>query len=209
MVNIISSEFENHYPVVVLKKRFSDIDKLNNGLADHILSMESRYKDTEANAARDDAIATEGGYQTATQNNLFSEQDQAVAAFKHTILLPTVDEYLQRLFGDEYMSLRARPFGWANILRQGDWQRPHMHASSRNVASGVYYVRVPEERSPHGCIDFVNPLPVSLHHGYTPCQRVQPEAGMMLLFPPYHMHYVHPVTSTVPRIVIAFDVVAA
>lgn len=209
MVSVVSSEFDNHYPVVVLKKRYSAAEALNDGLSTYILSLEARYKDTDANASRDASIATEGGYQTATANNLFSERDGSITAFKNAILQPSIDEYLHKLLGEQRNAIRPRPFGWANILRQGDWQRPHMHASTHNLISGVYYVRVPQEQPPHGCIDFVNPLPVSLHHGYTPCQRIQPEAGMLLLFPPYHMHYVHPVSNAEPRIVIAFDVVAA
>lgn len=209
MVSVASAEFENHYPVVVLKKQFSAVDKLNAGLSRHIESLEARYKHTDANASKDASIATEGGYQTATAINLFNDPNDAVVSFKCDVLLPSIAEYLHKLLGDHYQAIRPRPFGWANILRQGDWQRPHMHASTHNLVSGVYYVRVPEEQPPHGCIDFLNPLPVSLHHGYTPCQRVQPQAGMLLLFPPYHMHYVHPVCSTEPRVVIAFDVLAA
>lgn len=202
------TEFKAHFPVVVMQRDHDGVESLNERLAAMILDMEGRFRETDDNAAKLDHIATEGGYQTAGRLNLLSVKHDGVTQFRERILKPAIDDYLQHVFEDAAKELSPYPFAWANVLRDGDWQRPHCHASQGNLISGVYYVTVPKEPAPRGCIDFLNPLTVSQHHGYSPCQRIQPQAGKLILFPPYHIHYVHPVTSNEPRIVIAFDVLA-
>ncbi len=205
---ITHTEFKAHFPVVVMQQDHDNVAGMNDALSQLILSMEHRFRDTDQNAAKQAHIATEGGYQTAGQLNFFDLKDSALNMFSSVLLKPAIDAYLRHVFEDAAAELTPYPYGWANILRAGDWQRPHNHASSGNLVSGVYYVRVPEEQPPSGCIDFLNPLVVSQHHGYSPCQRVQPQVGKLILFPPYHIHYVHPIVSQEPRIVIAFDVMA-
>lgn len=205
---IANTEFKAHFPVVVMQQDHANVDALNQALAEAVLGMEQRYRDSDDNAARQDHIATEGGYQTTGRMNLLEAKNDAVQTFSNVMLKPAIDAYLKHVFAEASAELSPYPFGWANVLRQGDWQRPHCHASQGNLISGVYYVQVPDEEPPKGCIDFLNPLTVSQHHGYSPCQRIQPKPGKLILFPPYHIHYVHPVSSTEPRIVIAFDVLA-
>lgn len=204
-MTVKASRFDSHFPTLVLERDHEQVDAMNRSLEALILDLEKRYRDTAENAARDPAIATEGGYQTSTRANLLSIRDAAVDQFRRQLLLPAIDDYLREVLGEAAAQVSCQPVAWSNVLRRGDWQRPHCHASANNIASGVYYVRVPEEAPPHGCIEFVNPVPVSMHHGYSPSIRVTPREGLLLLFPPYHQHFVHPVTSDDPRIVIAFD----
>ncbi len=205
---VTDTEFKAHFPVVVMQRDHANTEELNSGLTDLILGMEQRYRGTNENAARLSHIATEGGYQTAGEKNLLDLQNRYVSSFHQTLLMPAISAYLEHVFEDAAAQLAPYPFAWANVLRDGDWQRPHCHASQGNLVSGVYYVAVPDEQPPRGCIDFLNPLTVSQHHGYSPCQRIQPQPGKLILFPPYHIHYVHPVTKQQPRVVIAFDVLA-
>jgi len=191
-----------------MQRDYDNVTSLNNTLSTQVLAMEQRFRDTQENAAKQSHIATEGGYQTSGQANFLDIKDESVEVFHNSMLKPAIDAYLQQVFAEAAAQLSPYVFAWANILRDGDWQRPHCHASHGNLVSGVYYVQVPDEQAPKGCIDFLNPLTVSQHHGYSPCQRVQPSAGKLILFPPYHIHYVHPVSSQQPRIVIAFDVLA-
>ena len=80
---------------------------------------------------------------------------------------------------------------------------------SRNVASGVYYVHLPDDKpSPEGCIEFINPIPESVHHGFPATRRLHRREGLMVLFPPYYTHYVHPFRGTGKRAIIAFDLLA-
>ncbi len=203
---IADTAFEVHFPVTVMQRDFTGVSDLNDALAQLILGMEEQFRHTENNAAKLDHIATEGGYQTTHGSNLFHRKNEALTRFRTAMLMPAIREYLEHVFEQAAADISPYPYGWANILRDGDWQRPHNHASHGNIISGVYYVQVPQEPEPKGCIDFLNPVSISTHHGYSPCRRVQPQEGKLILFPPYHVHWVHPVTSSEPRIIIAFDV---
>jgi hypothetical protein len=37
-------------------------------------------------------------------------------------------------------------------------------------------------------------------------RRLQPQAGDLILFPPYYIHYVYPFRGTGERVIVAFDV---
>ena len=109
--------------------------------------------------------------------------------------------------------------GWPNINRMGDYHDPHNHPHS--YLSGTYYVRVPDTpviigsrkdlRS--GNISFYDPRSAAnmtairndpnIEAEFT----VQPRAGLILLWPAFLKHFVHPNLSDEPRISISFNVV--
>ena len=98
---------------------------------------------------------------------------------------------------------------WSVVLGDQGYLMSHIHLSGR--LSGVYYVESPDvvvtsgERR-EGWLE-VGRLPPEL-----PCKResearmVQPEEGMMVLFPSYFYHRTVPIETTQRRICIAFDV---
>jgi uncharacterized protein (TIGR02466 family) len=103
-------------------------------------------------------------------------------------------------------SLRA----WVNVNRAGDFNRLHTHPGS--TWSGTYYVDTgdPPPDAEHG-------TPILL---FDPCQGrantflqpmiplafpVRPEPGLMILFPSYLPHMVHPHKGNRPRMSIAFN----
>jgi uncharacterized protein (TIGR02466 family) len=102
--------------------------------------------------------------------------------------------------------------GWANVVRSGDYHLVHNHPN--NLWSGVYYVSVgePEPDRPHnGQLELLDPrltpnmvgIPDSLFEvRYT----VQASAGLMVMFPSWLRHYVHPFFGNGERISIAFNV---
>ena len=96
---------------------------------------------------------------------------------------------------------------WAVSLNAGDWQAPHFHPKEYTVISGVYYVWVPEAPEPEGCLEFINPNLNAVSIGNQPSGHLhQPCTGQIILFPPYYMHFVHPLKTADQRHVIAFDV---
>lgn len=203
---VSSNMIKPHFPVNVMSREHKQVSSLNSSIGKVILELESKFKHTKENAATEKAIATSGGYQTSKRTNLFRINNGQINELYKSIIEPAAKEYIDSSFQDKSKDLRIDIVGWSNVLRQGDWQRPHCHPTPSNLISGVYYVSVPEDISPAGEIEFLNPLPISMHHGYSPSKRIKPKEGMLLLFPPYHMHYVHPVMSDEPRIVIAFDI---
>ncbi len=198
---------ETHYPVTVLTRTFSNNNELNSKLLNNILELEKQSIQNNNNAVNSGVITTEGGYQTPLNFNYFEQNVDAVKALKKDFLEPAIKQYLSTVFSEQSKQIEPWIVGWANILRENNWQRPHFHPTQKNIISGVYYVKLPENlNEPEGAIEFINPIPISVHHGYSNTRRIAPREGMLLLFPPYYMHYVHPVLSKEHRAVIAFDV---
>lgn len=198
---------EVHYPTYVLQRDFSQCEELNSELYKNILELEKVHE--KKNAVNSGVITTEGGFQTPLDFNYFQQNSPLINKFKNEVILPAVKAYLIQTFGDDAKQLNPWPVGWANILRNTNWQRPHFHPTQKNIASGVYYVKLPKDLTePQGAIEFINPTPISINHGYSNTRRIIPKEGKVILFPPYYMHYVHPVESKDDRVVIAFDVLS-
>ncbi len=104
---------------------------------------------------------------------------------------------------------RWRLSGWGVVLEAQGHQIPHIHPSA--WLSGVYYVKLPDivgmpGQRQAGWIEFGRP-PEHLHCTVEPDVRaVQPEEGLMLLFPSYFYHRTVPFKTAGTRISIAFDV---
>lgn len=201
--------FEDQFPTTVMERRYRDVDGLNNDLFRLIHDMEQRYAGSEENAVRSGLIATQGGYQTSTRTNIFQLQHPAIERFGRELVMPAVKSYLERVFGEEARQLNPWPRGWATVLHEGDWQKPHMHPVEKNVASAVYYVKLPADMPPpQGCIEFMNPHPLSANHGFPMTRLLHPAEGKLIMFPPYHIHFVHPFRGKGDRAIISFDVLA-
>jgi uncharacterized protein (TIGR02466 family) len=108
---------------------------------------------------------------------------------------------------DESLSLS----GWAAICRSGAYHAPHSHPES--AWSGVYYVEsgAPSPARPlSGVLEFLDPR-VGAQSVRTPGDpygdpfRVRPEPGLLLLFPSWLYHWVHPYTGESPRIAVSFN----
>ncbi|HEX6930363.1 MAG TPA: putative 2OG-Fe(II) oxygenase [Gammaproteobacteria bacterium] len=198
---------ETHFPVNVLVRRHAGVQELHAGITAAVRALEMQYGGTDQNAATNDLSTTQGGFQTPPAMDFLELDNAAVRDLKQRIVLPAIEQYLQDVWdANPYLT----PFlvkSWANILRRGHWQAPHMHPTEFTVISGVYYVDVPPLAEPSGCIEFINPHPISVSlGGQTATRRHQPQSGELLLFPPFYMHYVHPVVEDAERVVVAFDV---
>ena len=100
---------------------------------------------------------------------------------------------------------------WANVNRQGEHNRMHIHPGS--TWSGVYYVDVGSARAEQpdsGKISFTNPI-LAEKTSFFP--KIMPESrsmlpvnGQMLLFPSYLQHQVQTYWGERPRVTIAFNV---
>ena len=134
--------------------------------------------------------------------------------------IATLLEHIQRAIQDmlkatkinEEFTGRMKISGWANVLRSGNYNTPHNHPES--VWSGVYYVDAgskADSGSLSGLLELLDPRPqVSMvpAPGFpfgTP-MRIQPEDGLMVVFPSWLYHHVHPYNGDNARIAIAFNV---
>src|SRR5262249_38941023 len=105
---------------------------------------------------------------------------------------------------------RWRLSAWAVVMEGQGYQVPHIHPQA--WLSGVYYARVPScvaaANADHaGWIEFGEPLPEFGCTRRPDLHLIQPEEGLMLLFPSYFHHRTLPFRADETRISLAFDVV--
>jgi uncharacterized protein (TIGR02466 family) len=144
--------------------------------------------------------------------------DHPAIAWLRDCINRTVGDYFRHLGMDYPIDWSLQ--GWANINRLGDYHDPHNHPHS--YLSGTYYVQTPADRAPlhsrkdvrPGAISFYDPRGPAVNMGairgdpyVNPEHTVQPNAGEILLWPAFLMHFVHPNLSETPRISISFNVV--
>ena len=104
--------------------------------------------------------------------------------------------------------------GWASVCRKGNYNAPHIHPES--AWSGVYYVDSgdPDVTIPHSsCLELMDPRPAA-GGVTTPGDpfghpvRISPQAGLLIFFPGWLTHWVHPHSGLRERIAISFNVSA-
>ncbi len=131
----------------------------------------------------------------------------------------TVIEYLSHL-GIGY-PVNWQIHAWSNINRLGDYHDMHNHPHS--YLSGTYYVKMPGQASRQpmrnrsdvrpGCITFYDPRP-GINMGaikgdpyVDPEHTVLPEPGLLLMWPSFVNHFVHPNLSKETRVSLSFNIV--
>jgi tetratricopeptide (TPR) repeat protein len=97
---------------------------------------------------------------------------------------------------------------WATILEKGGHQAAHLHPTG--WLSGVYYAAVPEapptDGEQAGWIEFGRPPDNFRTTRPAATRLIEPEAGLMLLFPSYFYHRTIPFAGDGLRVSIAFDI---
>ncbi len=102
---------------------------------------------------------------------------------------------------------------WININRDKDSNNPHAHPGA--FFSGVYYIKAEPLA---GAISFMHPVsthPYTIPYGVNEIETSfntssyieQPEAGKLIIFPSWLVHYVQPNRSGNDRISLAFNTV--
>lgn len=201
--------FEDHFPVTVMHSRHTGLGDVNREVCAVIRTLrDAHIADPKENEALSGTITTYGGYQTSKKMMFLNRTEQAIQTLRNEVIQPGIERYMLRVYADQGRDVKTRVVSWANILSAGDWQAPHMHPTTGNLISGVYYVDVPEKPKPQGCIEFLNPHPVSNHHGVSLTRRLYPKTGDLILFPPYYIHYVYPFQGPGERCIVAFDAIA-
>ena len=108
--------------------------------------------------------------------------------------------------------------GWPSVNRFGDYHDAHNHP--RAYLSGTYYVKMPAAIEPlktrsdvrPGCITFYDPRPgvnmtaIKGDPYVNPEHTVKPEPGMLLMWPAFINHFVHPNLSKETRVSISYNI---
>jgi uncharacterized protein (TIGR02466 family) len=100
---------------------------------------------------------------------------------------------------------------WATICRAGAYHAPHSHPDS--AWSGVYYVDAGSESPEHplsGILELLDPRAgvdavTAPGDPYGEPVRIRPEAGLLVIFPSWLYHWVHPYLGQTPRVAVSFN----
>ena len=188
------------WPTMLLKRTLPDAHAANKELARLIDDLDKKHRDLTTDYRSDD---------------LFSHGHPATLWLKECVNV-TVRDYFRHL-GMDY-DIRWSLQAWANINRFGDYHDYHNHPHA--YLSGTYYVSVPTKREniesrsdarpgrltlydPRAC---ANMTAIKGDPYIDPEYTVTPTAGMILLWPAFVNHFVHPNLSKQPRLSISFNV---
>lgn len=192
------------FPTPIAVHEWPDSQELNAALTSLVLAEEAKSKGL--------ARSNVGGWHS-DMAFLFGEDQQLVR----------LRARMQRMVGEMtkgFMRPEQGRFsleGWANVLRQGQYNSIHVHPNS--TWSGVYYVtgNPPPEAGSGGTaqfsgkIEFIDPRP-GASATYTVENSLQrrclfsPGPGTMIVFPSWLQHQVHPYYGPDVRVSIAFNV---
>lgn len=148
--------------------------------------------------------------------DFFNRDDPAVAWLRDHINATVID-YL-RAIGIDY-DVKWTIQGWPNVNRLGDYHDAHNHPGS--YLSGTYYLKVPESREPMrnrddlrpSHITFYDPRPginmnsIAKDPYVDPEYTVLPEPGLLMMWPAFLNHFIHPNLSKETRVTVSFNIV--
>jgi len=192
--------FVDLWPTVLMRRTLPGHELANRELARLIEELDARTRNLTT------------GYRSG---NLLADANPAAGWLKDCIN-KTVIDYFRHVGADYPIDWTLQ--GWANVNRFGDYHDPHNHPHA--YLSGTYYVRIPEQREPldsrpdvrPGCLTLYDPRGAA---NMTAIKRdpyieveytVAPRPGLLLLWPAFLMHFVHPNLSREPRISVSFNV---
>jgi len=103
-------------------------------------------------------------------------------------------------------------YAWANVNRRGAYNVVHTHPNHH--WAGVYYVRAGTndvDKPLSGLLEFSDPRPGAglipvKDFGFGDRIRIQPRDGLLVIFPGWLPHFVHPYDGDDERISIAFNI---
>jgi uncharacterized protein (TIGR02466 family) len=189
------------FPTVIGRWMVPDADLMNEDLQTLILAEESRY----ASLGRSNI----GGWHSRT--DFLNHPDSAVAALTNWITW-AVNQMIAATAGPGSLPGTVSLSAWATICRNGSYHAPHSHPDS--AWSGVYYVdagTITADRSLSGVLEFIDPRAgveavTAPGDPYGEPVRVRPQAGLIVIFPSWLYHWVHPYAGHTPRIAVSFNV---
>lgn len=192
--------FVSLWPTKILKRTLPDTQAANQALAGFIEDLDRQHRDLTTDYRSDD---------------LFNHDHSGILWLRECVNV-TVRDYFRHL-GMDY-DIRWSLQAWANVNRFGDYHDYHNHPHA--YLSGTYYVRVPAQFEDLETRNDVRPGRLTLYDPRAcanmtaikgdpyiePEYTVEPTSGMILLWPAFVNHFVHPNLSKQSRLSISFNV---
>ena len=149
-----------------------------------------------------------GGWHS--EGNLFDNEAECIQTLRG-LAEETVLEATRKIGAKtDPATLKLKLFAWMNANPPGGFNAPHTHPGAH--WSGVYYVSQPEiEVGNSGMIEFLDPrsdLPnwrILGASAFRMKKKLRPQAGEIILFPSYLVHWVYPNEADEERVSIAFN----
>lgn len=199
----LSSGVQLVFNTPILVGTMKNAAAVNEGLRRAILAAESRDQGVQ--------VSNIGGWQSAP--TLLDWPVPEIATLKEWIDQAVVR--LSSLPASAPVKVEYTAYGWANVNRRGDYNQLHNHGEDHWAV--VYYVSCGEPEPSHrmnGKFELRDPRPgasaasLGKYPGFTFGQAIMidPEPGMLLAFPAWLDHGVHPFFGKGERISIATNV---
>jgi uncharacterized protein (TIGR02466 family) len=190
------------YSTLLLRRRLDAMLPYNAELADYAL----RLRTAEPGVTKSNA----GGWHSA--GNIFEREEPLIGVLaQHLQAAIQYVSVVAKQVTAPRINFQATLYGWINVNGRGDYNAPHYHPG--NTWSGVYYIRTGSGVPNHptsGRIEFIDPrtrceVGPSDGVGHAGSVWISPTDGMLLIFPSYLEHYVHPYQGSGERITLAFN----
>ena len=188
------------FPTAIGQLHVPDAGAMNQDLRTAILAEEVK----EVSLGRSNI----GGWHS--RPDFLNRSEPAVAALTQWITW-AVRKMITATAGDDEIKGILSLSAWATICREGAYHAPHSHPDS--AWSGVYYVDAgtpSPDRHLSGVLEFLDPRAgveavTAPGDPYGEPLRVWPESGLLVIFPSWLFHWVHPYTGKTPRIAVSFN----
>ena len=192
-------EVKTAFPTVIGQIQVPDADEMNQALRKLILAEESRHPSI--------GRSNLGGWHSRPDVLHHSEPMVAILL---TWMTWGVSRMVDAAAGPGVFGGAVSLSAWATICRQGAYHAPHSHSDSG--WSGVYYVDAGnpcQERPLSGILEFIDPRTgVEAGNGTSSMfgepVRIRPQSGLLVVFPSWLFHWVHPYEGKTPRIAVSF-----
>ena len=193
-------EVTQAFPTPIGRLRIPDADSINRDLYARIIAEEAEYSSL--------GRSNIGGWHS--RPDFLSRRDTAVSALT-AWLTWALRRMIDATAGMNAFNGTLSASAWATVCRAGAYHAPHSHPDS--AWSGVYYVDPGTDSLDHplsGVLEFLDPragveavTPPGDPYGEP--VRVRPEAGLLVVFPSWLYHWVHPYAGQTPRIAVSFN----
>jgi uncharacterized protein (TIGR02466 family) len=198
MLEPIASEKLFYTPL--LRFRLPDHEELDDAL----MAEGKRLRGTSEGVNK----SNRGGWHS--EGNLFDDPAEPIQALRQAAVLSVMEAVRSVTSKIDPERFEMKLFAWMNMNPTGGFNAPHTHPGAH--WSGVYYVRQPKvETGNSGMIEFLDPrsdLPnwrILQSKAFRPKRKIRPEAGEIVLFPSYLVHWVYPNETGGERVTIAFN----
>jgi len=201
-----SMEFEltRAFPTLIGRLRVPDPEMMNQELQAIILADEAEYSSL--------GRSNIGGWHSRPD---FLNKPHPAVSFFRAWLRWALRQMIDSTAGANALQGTLSLSAWATLCRAAAYYAPHSHRDS--AWSGVYYVDPGSDtpdRPLSGVLEFLDPRAgvdavTAPGDPYGEPFRVRPQAGLLVVFPSWLYHWVHPYSGQGPRIAISFNATVA